>query len=140
MSLTKQKGTDVMFPSFSNPLEEFMNSAFQTGANLHKSVPAVNIWETEDEFMLEVAAPGLSKEHFNLHVEQKRITISANVEESKMRGKYARREFDYTSFKRVFALPDFVNIENIHASYEDGLLKIVIPKTEEVKPRTIQIA
>ncbi len=139
MSLTKQNGTDVMFPSFSNLLEEFMADALPA-TQLHKSVPAVNIQETENEFLLEVAAPGLSKEHFNLHIEQKRLTISASAEENRAKGKYARREFNYTSFRRVFALPDFVNTEHIHATYENGLLKIVVPKREEVKPRTIQIS
>lgn len=140
MSLTKWTDSDVMFPSFSNLLDEFMDDALpRTATGLPKMVPAVNILETDNEYMLEVAAPGLRKENFELHVEQKRLAISAHADEPNQEGKYARREFSYHSFKRVFALPDFVNLDNIQASYEDGILKISIPKREEVKPRTIQI-
>jgi HSP20 family protein len=141
MSLTKRNDSDVMFPSFSNLLDEFMSDTLpRAAAGSPRLVPAVNILETENEFILEVAAPGLRKENFNLHVEQKRLSISAQAEETKQEGKYARREFGYHSFKRVFALPDFVNIDAIQASYEDGILRISIAKREEVKPRNIQIA
>ncbi|MDO1451042.1 Hsp20/alpha crystallin family protein [Rhodocytophaga aerolata] len=140
MSLTKWNDSDVLFPSFSNLLDEFMGDALPRTSGLAKNVPAVNILETDNEYMLQVAAPGLRKEDFELHVEQKRLSISAHANEPQPEGKYARREFGYHSFKRVFALPDFVNLDNIQASYEEGILKISIPKREEVKPRTIQIA
>jgi HSP20 family protein len=141
MSLTKRIDSDVMFPSFSSLLDELMSDTLpRTGASSPKLVPAVNILETENEFILEVAAPGLRKENFNLHVEQKRLSISAQADETKQEGKYIRREFNYYSFKRVFALPDFVNIEAIQASYQDGILRISIAKREEVKPRSIQIS
>jgi HSP20 family protein len=129
-----------MFPAFSHLLNEFMGDTLPTGSTSStRLVPAVNILETENEFILEVAAPGLRKENFTLHVEQKRLAISAQADETRQEGKYARREFNYHSFKRVFALPDFVNTEAIRALYEDGILKISVPKREEVKPRTIQI-
>jgi HSP20 family protein len=140
MSLTKWNDSDVLFPSFSNLLDEFMGDTLPRTTGLTKNVPAVNILETDNEYMLQVAAPGLRKEDFELHVEQKRLSISAHANEPQNEGKYARREFGYHSFKRVFALPDFVNLDDIQASYEEGILKISIPKREEVKPRTIQIA
>jgi HSP20 family protein len=140
MSVTKWNNSDVMFPAFSNVLDEFLGDINRAG-NVHKLVPAVNILETEDDFTLEVAAPGMSRESFNLHVDHKQLTISGEQkEETESKGKYAHREFSYKSFKRSFMLPDFVDIENINASYEDGLLKITVPKREEVKPRTIEIS
>jgi HSP20 family protein len=141
MSLTKWNNADVLFPSISNLLDEFIGDALSRTANGSATmVPAVNILETDNEYIVEVAAPGLRKEDFELHVEQKRLAISAHTEEPQPEGKYARREFGYHSFKRVFTLPDFVNVEDIQASYNEGILKISIPKREEVKPRTIQIA
>ena len=140
MSVTKWNNSDVMFPAFSNVLDEFLGD-FDKVSNGQKMVPAVNILETEDDFTLEVAAPGMSKENFNLHVDHKQLTISGEQkEEIQNKGKYARREFSYKSFKRSFILPDFVDIEKINASYEDGVLKITVPKREEVKPRTIEIS
>jgi HSP20 family protein len=140
MTLTKLNDSNVMFPSISSLLDEFMSDTLPRTAGAHSLVPAVNILETENDFVWEVAAPGLRKENFTLHVEHKRLAISANAEEPKQEGKYARREFGYHSFKRVFALPDFVNTDQIQASYQDGILRISVPKREEVKPRTIEIA
>jgi HSP20 family protein len=142
MSLTKWTNPDVMFPAFSTVFDEFLGDfSGRAGGSLYKFVPAVNIMETENEFLLEVAAPGMNREAFNLHVDHKQLTVSASQQdENETKGKYARQEFNYKSFKRTFALPDFVDIDKIHANYEDGLLKIMVPKREEVKPRTIQIS
>jgi HSP20 family protein len=140
MSLTKWNNSDVMFPAFSNVLDEFLGDFTSRSGSMDKAIPAVNILETENDFMLEVAAPGMSKEQFNLYVDHKQLTISAEQKEEVNKGKYARREFNYKSFKRSFLLPDFVDIEKVNATYEDGVLKIVIPKREEVKPRTIDIS
>lgn len=142
MSLTKRTNPDVMFPAFSTVFDEFMNDfAGRSGGHVHRFLPAVNIMETENDFRLEVAAPGLSKESFSLHADHKQLIVSAErKEETDNKTRYARKEFSYKSFKRTFALPDFVDIDKISAKYEDGLLKIVVPKREEVKPRTIEIS
>ena len=93
-------------------------------------VPAVNILETEKEFVIELAAPGLTKKDFNLEVENGVLTISAEkkLEKEEVEKNFTRKEFNYTTFSRSFNLPENVNEEKIVAHYEDGLLKLQIAK------------
>lgn len=111
------------------------------------SIPAVNIKENEDGFSVEVAAPGKSKEDFNIELDNEVMTISAQAkkenETKEDNGRYTRREFSYATFKRAFTLPDSVDNSKIAASYENGVLLISIPKKEEAKvqpKRLIEIA
>ncbi len=108
------------------------------------TLPSVNVVETEDGFRIEVAAPGLKKSDFKVNLDHNQLSISAEAkkEEEKTTEKYTRQEFKYTSFQRVFSLPNTIDGEKIEAGYEDGILKISLPKREEakVKPsRTISI-
>lgn len=112
----------------------------------------VNIAETDDAYHLEVAAPGRNKENFSLNVENNTLTIGYDDKKNadvKNEGdqevkapevKNVRREFSTQSFKRSFALDDKINAENIQAKYEDGLLKVLLPKKAEVKPAVKQIS
>lgn len=108
--------------------------------------PAVNITEDENGFTLDVAAPGLRKEDFNIVVEDDLLTISAEVktENEENTPNYTRKEFGFNSFKRSFRITeDQINQEEIKAKYENGVLSIVLPKKEEAKPlpaRSISIA
>ena len=106
------------------------------------SVP-VNIHETTDAFNLELNAPGRNKEDFQLNVENGTLTISFEKKEEKEQNdfKTVRREFSYQSFKRSFSLDDKVNADAIQAKYENGILKVLIPKKEDVKiaPKQITI-
>ncbi|MBW6499143.1 MAG: Hsp20/alpha crystallin family protein [Bacteroidales bacterium] len=110
------------------------------------SMPAVNVVETNDNFRIEVAAPGLDKKDFKIDLENNVLTISSEKEEqneSKEEGKYMRREFSYSSFKRSFSLPSSVDAEHIKANHKDGILNITIPKREEAKqkpPKQIAIS
>ncbi|MDT0675968.1 Hsp20/alpha crystallin family protein [Autumnicola musiva] len=101
------------------------------------TIPAVNIQETEEEFSVEVAAPGKKKEDFNIELENDVLTISSQEkkenETSDKDGKFTRKEFSYSNFKRAFSLPESVNSEAISASYNDGVLHIALPKREEAK-------
>jgi HSP20 family protein len=104
--------------------------------NIGVSIPAVNIKESDDNFLVEVAAPGKSKEDFNIELDNDVLTISAeekkeNKEEEN--GKFTRREFSYRTFKRAFSLPEMVETTKINASYEQGVLLIALPKKEEAK-------
>ncbi len=106
--------------------------------------PAVNVLDNADHFAIEVAAPGLNKSNFNLHVEKLTLTISAEVEKRNEETKpnFTRREFSFQSFKRSFTLPESVDVEKIAANYENGILKIRLPKREEAQvkaARTIEI-
>lgn len=101
------------------------------------SIPAVNIWENEDSFMVAVAAPGKAKEDFNIELNNEVLTISSEEkkenEASENKGRFTRKEFSYSTFKRAFSLPDSVNSEKISASYNNGVLEINLPKREEAK-------
>ncbi|WP_128547482.1 Hsp20/alpha crystallin family protein [Larkinella soli] len=98
-------------------------------------LPAVNVAEHKDGFRIEVAAPGLKREDFKLNLDHNNLTISASGETSEARQeeKYTRREFSYSSFQRTFTLPTSIDTEKIQASYNDGVLKIELPKREEAK-------
>lgn len=101
------------------------------------SIPAVNIQETEESFSVEVAAPGKTKEDFNIELENDVLTISSEDkkenETAEKNGRYTRKEFSYSTFKRAFSLPDSVDSEKISAQYNNGVLEILLPKREEAK-------
>jgi HSP20 family protein len=115
------------------------------GNELANTMPSVNISETNDKFSIELAAPGLQKSDFNLVVDNDQLVISATKEqknEQSEEGKWTRKEFNFTSFKRSFTLSDKIDAEKIQAEYTDGILKVILPKKEEakVKPtKTIDI-
>lgn len=102
---------------------------------LFKKMPAVNIKETGTEFSIELAVPGMKKEDFKLELENNLLTISSEKEENKdtKEDSYTRREYNYESFSRSFTLPENVKSEALKATYENGVLKIAVPKNEEVK-------
>jgi HSP20 family protein len=139
-----------MFPGFPNFFDDFLgrdlfNWNQSNFSSTSTTVPAVNIRETEDNFEVEMASPGMNKKDFNIRLDGNTLTISSakenNQEETKEN--YSRREFSYQSFQRTFVLPkDVVDEERISAQYENGLLKLWIPKKEEAKqkgPRLIEI-
>jgi HSP20 family protein len=115
------------------------------GADVVMNMPSVNIVETETGFALELAAPGLSKDSFIVDIEKDRLLVSAKNEstEETTEGQFTRKEFNYSSFQRSFFLPESIDREAIEATYENGVLSIVLPKKEEVvieeKGRTIKI-
>lgn len=139
MSLVK-KNNSVAFPAF---LDEFLKPDWFGGMEklekLNVTVPAVNIKETETDFTIELAVPGKKKDDFNVEVNNDVLTISSEAktenEERTDDGKYTRREFSYSSFKRSFTLPETVDEEKIKASYEDGVLRLALPKKEEALPK-----
>lgn len=128
-------------PSLFNDLFRPWESFFDTnGGSLVPSfgtinIPAANIIENKDHYEVNLAAPGMKKDDFNIDVEGNVLTISAEKEEKKEEKdeRYSRKEFSYASFTRSFTLPDWVIKEKIDASYENGLLKVNLPKAEEAK-------
>jgi HSP20 family protein len=111
-----------------------------------KSMPSVNVVEKDNEYSIELAAPGMEKKDFHINVNNNVLTISAEREEEKKEEnkKYTRREFSYGSFERSFTLPEGVMGDKIEAKYDSGILRISIPKNEEVtkqnKAREISIS
>ena len=104
--------------------------------------PPVNIHETNEGLHLELNAPGRNKEDFKINVEESVLTISyeKKQEETEKDYKTGRREFSYESFKRNFNLGENINVENIQAKYENGVLKVFLPKKEVVKEAAKQIS
>src|SRR5687768_16824952 len=96
------------------------------GSDNTVSNPSVNIVEHDKSYSLEMAAPGLTKQDFNISIEQDHLVISAEKksEREETEGRFTRREFSYGSFKRSFHLDDKINRDGIAATYEDGVLKL----------------
>lgn len=95
--------------------------------------PSVNIKETDSAYIIELAAPGLEKGDFNLSVKENNLIISAErkIENEENQDQYKRQEFKFTSFTRSFYLPKEVNIDEIKAEYETGILSVSIPKDKQ---------
>jgi len=120
---------------FSRDLMDWNTSNY---SSTNTTLPAVNVKENENEFEIEVAAPGMKKGDFRINVNNGQLTISSerkNEQESK-NGDYSRKEFSYESFQRSFSLlENMVDSDNISAKYSDGILYVHLPKKEEVKPK-----
>jgi len=106
------------------------------------STPEVNIKETKDNFIIEIAAPGFEKEDFEIQLDKNRLIVSAQRkdenEEVKHEEFYLRKEFNYHDFQHTFSLSEWVLKHKIDASYHNGILEIVIPKKEELKPKPVK--
>lgn len=140
MKLIK-KNDDWGFPSV---WEDFFNNDLfdlPAMASRGATVPAVNINETDKEFELEIAAPGLKKNDFKVNIDRNVLTISTEKKEEKEEKEknFTRKEFSYHSFSRSFTLPESVNQDKIDAKYIDGVLKLVLPKKDEVIPKSKEI-
>jgi HSP20 family protein len=150
MTLVKRNGNlinqlPMLFDDFFRRDVFDWNNANYSESNT--TMPAVNIRETADNYEVEVAAPGMTKEDFNVELDGNILTISSektNRQEEGENEKYSRKEFSYQAFKRTFTLQkDVVDIDKINARYENGLLLLHIPKREEAKqrpPRRIEIS
>jgi len=106
------------------------------------TLPAVNIRETNDDFHIEVAAPGMKKDDFKVELDNDMLVISSERrdEQEEKKGDYTRREFSYQSFQRSFSLPErLVNGDKIKAEYRDGILHITVPKKEEAKAKPAKV-
>ena len=128
-------------PWLNDVFDSFFNDSFISD-RLTSRVPAVNIAENENEYHIELAAPGLNKEDFKINLEKNILSISVekkseNTEENK---KFNRREFSYSSFVRSFTLPEGADQNNVDASYVNGVLTITVGKKEEAKQLSREIA
>jgi|SRR5690242_19980185 len=131
-ALTRTSEMMPLFDDFLRPWNDWFDSGF-SGRMI--TVPSVNVNETKDEYQLSFAVPGMKKDDFNIDVNGSTITISSekeeNTEEKELN--YTRKEYNYSSFSRSFQLPNEVNKEKIDARYENGVLKVTLPKKEEAK-------
>lgn len=129
LRLTNGIGSANLDPTVTELLEE---SEFLNNGQATCSTPALNVYEDEEGYIIELAAPGRNREDFNIRVKDRIVTISAETEveedEEDSEGDYIHREYSYDSFSRSFELPDDAVEEEIEASYEDGELILSIPK------------
>lgn len=127
-------------------LEDFFkpwNEWFTNGDNLFNrklTMPAVNISESNDQYELSLAVPGMKKEDFHIDVQDNLLSISCEKEENKTEKekKFTRKEYNYSSFQRTFTLPEEVNKEKIEASYDNGVLTLSLPYKSGAKKKTAQ--
>jgi HSP20 family protein len=140
--MTLVKVNNAGHKSLSSFVDEFFHELPTSwGREGYSSFPPVNIHETTDGYHLEVSAPGRSKEDFKLALDNGLLTISFEKKEEVKTEEYKtiRKEFSFRSFKRSFTLDDRINNEGIQAKYENGVLKLYLPKKEQVKESTKQI-
>ena len=141
MSIIKR---DVGYaPTLSNFFDDFFTRdlfSWPSSSSTGTSIPKVNIYETEGEFHVEMAAPGMSKDDFKVELDNNMLTISSQKESEINDDKknYQRREYIYQSFVRTFNLPDSAEAEKINAKYLDGVLNLIIPKKEEAKRKPLK--
>jgi HSP20 family protein len=135
-----------------NPIERTFDQMFKSVFNddfdgffvrpfVSQAFPAVNVVEGKENFRLEFSVPGFSKGDFNIKLDANILTVSGEkkAEVKKEEENYTMREFTHSSFSRSFTLPETVNPEQIGAEYTDGILKLTLPKKEEVKQKAIEI-
>ncbi len=135
MTLTKKR--NPFFPSVWNDLFESNYLMPQSANQRGVTVPAVNIKENDNNYVVEMASPGMKKEDFKINLEEDVLSISAELKAKSedKNEKFTRREFSFSSFKRDFTLPETADTESITANYFDGILSITIAKKEEAKPK-----
>ncbi len=133
---------DKFFGEFDSVFNEFTREFDQNFGGKFQSIPAVNVFENETEFRLDISAAGLSREAFKIKLEHQILTISAERPEESEGEKFIRKEFGFGRFKRSFRLPKSVDKEQITAQYQDGILKVHLPKLEstEAPTRDIEIS
>jgi HSP20 family protein len=139
-AMTLARRTENFLPSL---FDRFFNSDLMDWnltnfSSTNTTLPAVNVKETDDDYILEVAAPGMSKKDFKVNFQNNVLTVSSEKQEEKDENddNYTRREFCYQSFQRSFTVSQQnVDSDKITASYADGILSVKIPKREEVKPK-----
>ncbi|PWG04369.1 Hsp20/alpha crystallin family protein [Polaribacter aquimarinus] len=131
------------FPILPNVVNDFFRDwSTSNFSDTNTTLPAVNIKETENDFMVEVAVPGMDKKDFKIDLDNDVLTISSEktTNNDTSDENYTRKEYSYMSFKRSFTLPKgVVDSDKIKATYKNGELKITIPKLEEAKPKPAKL-
>ena len=125
-------------PFFPSLIDDLINTDWNLKVpSFSSTVPAVNIKELDSQFEIELAVPGMKKDDFEIEVEDGVLSISSTQEEEQVneKGKFTRREFSYSSFRRSFTLPDSVDPTKIDATYKEGVLLVLLQKHKEAQPQ-----
>lgn len=147
MSIVKRN--NELRPFYSTLLDEFLNAGlWPVQMTREQHVPALNVREDDESLTLDIRVPGMKKENIKLDYNDGFLTISGESheekeeEEGKGKNKYLRREFSSCSFRRTIELPEEkYDVAEAQASYEDGILKVSMPKNKEVRKlqKTIEV-
>ncbi len=121
-------------PYFNNVFDSLFSDALNKNYGVNR-VPNVNIYEGENEYKIELAAPGLNKEDFKIDLKKNNLSVwvEKKTEATTIQKDYTRKEFEYTSFARSFVLPEGIDADKVSAEYMNGILNITIGK-DEAKP------
>ena len=123
---------------FSDMLDEMMDDAFSWSKGTF--IPELNVFETDKEFQITLALPGMSKDDINIGFENNTITISGERKLTEEEGtKYHRIESRFGKFERSLPLPNVIDEENISATYDNGVLTITVPKLKEKTGKKIEV-
>ena len=122
MNIIKRTNYPIMF-------DEFFNDFFNVKP---MSVPPHNIMETENDFKIEFSVPGSNKKDFEIEVENDNIKIIKKKEDLDTTNNYSRQEFNYSFFEKSFYLPESIDQSKISSKYDNGILRISLPKKSEV--------
>jgi len=139
LTVTRNGGqSPLLFDDFLKPWNQWFDNGSLWDRTMN--IPAVNISEHENEFQVSLAVPGMKKSDFKIDVDGNMLTISSEKEQSKeeKEKRFTRKEYSYSSFSRSFTLPEDVNMEKIDAKYEDGILKLVLPRKEGAKKTAVK--
>lgn len=140
-TLTLNKAMERMpfvFDDYFKPWNEWFDNGNSNIWGTAMNIPAVNITEHKDAYEVSLAVPGMKKDDFKIDVAGNMLTISSEKEETKEEEdkKFTRKEYNYSSFSRSFTLPEEINREKINAKYDNGILKISLPRKEEATKLT----
>lgn len=138
------------FEDFDNFFDDFLSRRWprlmewggSSGMGMELGFPKVDILDRDNEIEVQAALPGFSKDDLEISINNQMITLRATTqkqEEQKTEGKYFRREIRRGEFQRTLALPENVDFDNAQASFKDGILRVVIPKTEKSQRKSIEI-
>lgn len=122
MNIIKRTNYPIMF-------DEFFNDFFNVKP---MSIPPHNIMETENDFQIEFSVPGSNKKDFEIEVENDNIKIIKKKEDLDTTNNYSRQEFNYSFFEKSFYLPESIDQSKISSKYDNGILRISLPKKSEV--------
>jgi HSP20 family protein len=145
-SLTKKNGgVPSLFQDFFNNNPLFKRDIFDFDMDMPPSrlginIPTANVTENHKEYLVELAAPGLDRKDFNIELDDQTLSISAEkeMEEKTEEGQHTRKEYSFHSFKRTFQIPQPIKEDKIEAKYDNGILKVIMPKQKEAQMKTVQ--
>lgn len=139
--MSKRRARGFFAPQFENIINELMHSNvgdIVTQKNIRYTSPAVNVQETDEKFVLEMALPGLSKEDVSIQVKDDVLDISSK-KEMDTESNFRLREFNYGKFERKFRISDKIDQSKVDAQFVNGVLTLTLHKKEEQAPKSIDI-